>query len=282
MRRFFFSSGKNRGKLPGAGTLRPYLLSSVIPVLFLAVVVALSLGAVVRGGDSPGAYAAAGDSGGSSGMDRGLGGRLAPSGDYPRPRVTYSAQGLAASVDLSGQLPPIGNQGNQNSCVAWASGYYYKSWSEGRKHADPAWDLSDPWYQYSPSFIYNQRSNRSVDNGMSFPEAFDLLQDKGDTDIAYMPYDPSDWTTQPNSKQLNAALPYRISPTWGSFWTRYWAPFSGFMTPTTSTTSRPGWTAARSWLCSFPFMRIFQTTTVTCPPNTTSMTGHRRWTAATV
>ena len=31
---------------------------------------------------------------------------------------------LKSTVDNSAHLPPVGNQGQQNSCVAWAFGYY--------------------------------------------------------------------------------------------------------------------------------------------------------------
>ena len=37
---------------------------------------------------------------------------------------------LASSVDLSSDIPPIGDQGQRGSCVGWSSGYYLKSWWE--------------------------------------------------------------------------------------------------------------------------------------------------------
>lgn len=44
------------------------------------------------------------------------------------------------SVDLTAQLPPVGDQGNESSCVAWATSYYYKSSVEKREHT--TWNLS--------------------------------------------------------------------------------------------------------------------------------------------
>lgn len=141
-----------------------------------------------------------------------------PEGEYPQvnvpQRLFYS---LSASVDLSGQLPPVGDQGAQGSCVAWATSYYYKSWQEKQEHT--GWDLRNPYYQFSPSFVYNQ-INGGVDNGATFSDAFTLLQNKGDVDIAEMPYSASDYRKQPTAAQLEAAKPYRIPGDWASFWVR--------------------------------------------------------------
>ncbi|MDY6796939.1 MAG: IPT/TIG domain-containing protein [Actinomycetota bacterium] len=148
----------------------------------------------------------------------GLGFLPAPPGDYRELSPVYGANTLAASADLSGGMPPVGDQGAQNSCVSWAAAYYYKSWWEGVKH--PTWDLEDTWYQFSPSFVYNQ-VNGGVDQGSNFPDTFQLLQNEGCTDIAQMPYDQGDYTTKPDSVQLQAAKPYRIPAGWGYFWIRY-------------------------------------------------------------
>lgn len=122
---------------------------------------------------------------------------------------------LSAAADLSAQLPPVGNQGSQGSCVAWATSSYYKSWSEKLEHT--GWSLSNTRYEFSPSFMYNQ-INGGSDNGSSFPDAFDVLQQKGDVDIAEMPYNQSNCTTQPTASQLEAAKPYRIPAGWSYLW----------------------------------------------------------------
>jgi hypothetical protein len=149
---------------------------------------------------------------------------LSPPGESGERDLTYGLSEslpLAASVDLSGDLPPVGDQGIQGSCAAWATSYYYKTWSEKQEHA--AWDLDNPMYQFSPSFMYNQ-INGGVDDGASFYDAFSLLETKGDVDIAEMPYDQNDYTTQPTTAQLEAAKPYRIpaysQPGWGYFFLR--------------------------------------------------------------
>jgi hypothetical protein len=149
--------------------------------------------------------------------EHGLGCKLTPPGDYPKAVVPQVAS-VASVVDLSQYLPPVGDQYSQSSCVAWAVGYYYKTFSERREHT--TWNLTNPWYQYSPSFVYNQ-INGGVDGGAFIWDALQLLQDKGDVDIAEFPYIQSNWTIGPTPAVLQAALPYRIPSGWGYFWD-YW------------------------------------------------------------
>lgn len=156
-----------------------------------------------------------------------LGWQLSPPGDYrPAPAAPrlWSAMALSSAADLTSQLPPVGNQGSQGSCVGWATSYYYKTWSEKQEHS--SWNLADNRYQFSPSFVYNQ-INGGSDNGANFQDAFSLLQTKGDVDIAEMPYNQSNWTAQPTYAQLEASRPYRIPSGWSYFWLRYTdGPFS--------------------------------------------------------
>lgn len=139
-----------------------------------------------------------------------------PPGDYPKLAVPTlpGTRKIMTSVDLSAQLPPIGDQGQQGSCVAWATSYYYKSWSEKQEHT--SWNLADPTHQFSPSFVFNQINILGI--GAVVPSAFDLMQNKGNVDIAEMPYDDGDYGTQPTADQFEAAKPYRIPLGWGYFW----------------------------------------------------------------
>lgn len=152
----------------------------------------------------------------------GLGYKPSPPGKYkplviPEGRKRTHGQGapLGVPVDLSSQLPPVGNQGNQGSCVGWATSYYYKSWVEKQEHT--GWSLSNQWYEFSPSFMYNQ-INGGHDGGANFQDAFNLIQTKGDVDIAEFPYNQNNYTNQPTTAQQNAAKPYRMPSGWGYFW----------------------------------------------------------------
>lgn len=170
-----------------------------------------------------------------------LGFQLSPDLNYaqtPTAPLLRLGTPLGASVDLSGQLPPVGDQGQQGSCVAWATSYYYKSWSEKLEHT--SWSLSDTTHQFSPSFVYNQ-INGGVDNGSNFDDAFTLMQNKGDVDIAELPYNQNNYTNQPGAMQLQEAKPYRIPSGWTSFWNRsVYGPYS----PANDITNAKAWLAS--------------------------------------
>jgi hypothetical protein len=80
-----------------------------------------------------------------------------------------------SSVDLTTTpwFPPIGDQGSQGSCVAWAVGYYTKTYQEAKEHswvvsAGPSDKIT------SPSFIYNL-INGGVDSGSWYSDAIGLI-----------------------------------------------------------------------------------------------------------
>jgi len=112
---------------------------------------------------------------------------------------------LAVSVDLSSQMPPVGNQGMQGSCTAWAVGYYQKTHYEKREHN---WNDSTTNHQYSPAFIYNQ-INGGADQGSSTSDAFALITDQGCATVADCPYNQNDYTTWPSESAYARAIPYR-------------------------------------------------------------------------
>jgi hypothetical protein len=108
-------------------------------------------------------------------------------------------------VDHSAGMPPVGDQGSQGSCTAWAVGYYYKSYQERLEHG---WSLDDPARQFSPAFIYNQ-INGGYDYGSWFGDAFQLLCEQGGASMALFPYNAGDWISWPSEAAYDSALPYR-------------------------------------------------------------------------
>lgn len=116
-----------------------------------------------------------------------------------------SPTALPSSVDLSSGEPPVGDQGAQGSCTAWATGYYYKTYQEGKEQN---WDLTKKTHEFSPAFVYNQ-INGGQDAGSSISDALQLLTDKGCDTLAVFPYDDHDYTTQPTQDQLNEAAPFK-------------------------------------------------------------------------
>lgn len=137
---------------------------------------------------------------------------LVPSeGDVPQMDLStlrLDAQ-LPSTVDLSSNLPPVRSQGAQSSCVAWALGYYFKTYQE---RVERGWDVTVSEHQFSPAWIYNQRpvSDCEQDNGMTFWAGLSLLQDSGAATLSVFPYSASDSCTQPSQTAIYQAWDYRI------------------------------------------------------------------------
>jgi hypothetical protein len=118
---------------------------------------------------------------------------------------------VPAAVDLSSGLPPVGDQGSQDSSVAWATTYYYKTFQEEQERA---WGVSTADHQFSPAMTYNMRTkftpdDCSIDEGMRLPDAMDILLYDGALPMATFPYSDTDSCTQPTAPQLAEAMRYR-------------------------------------------------------------------------
>lgn len=108
---------------------------------------------------------------------------------------------LPASVDLSSQVPPPGDQESMGSCVGWAVGYATKSFHEA---VEEGWSVATTNHRFSPSWIYNQ-VNGGVDRGTHVSTAMNLVASKGVDSIGAFPYVDGDFTTQPNAVSMRRA-----------------------------------------------------------------------------
>ena len=113
--------------------------------------------------------------------------------------------GGQGSADLSSYMPPVGNQGSNYSCVAWATTYYLKAYHENREHG---WDPAASAHRFSPMFVYNQVNN-GRDAGISFAGAFSVLKPKGCAPLSVFNILSGDYRTWPDIAQCEAAMPYR-------------------------------------------------------------------------
>ena len=129
------------------------------------------------------------------------------------PMVQYSGK-LPKRVDLSRYMPPVGSQGRQGSCVAWATTYATKSYHAKRKRgwsygANVTYNRGRGRHVFSPAWTYNQ-INKGRDRGSSIYNALKLLRDKGAVPWSVMPYNQKDYRTKPTYSQKRAAKKYRI------------------------------------------------------------------------
>lgn len=98
---------------------------------------------------------------------------------------------LPSVVDLSSKFPPIGDQGNYGTCVAWAVGYNLKTALNGIDNQWSASQLSQTQNQTSPKDIFwaiPSASKGSNCNGTQFEAAMDALISRGGASLATVPY----------------------------------------------------------------------------------------------
>ena len=121
-------------------------------------------------------------------------------------------------VDLSYLMSPVGDQGQESSCVGWAVGYYWLGYSAVHDQAfskgsinTAAWfgNLS-PSQQFSPAYTYNQLNN-GYDRGIFVSEAFSLIISQGNATNSTMPYLAGQYTVAPSAVARNEAAKYKLS-----------------------------------------------------------------------
>jgi C1A family cysteine protease len=108
-------------------------------------------------------------------------------------------------VLLTRSLPPVGDQGSENSCVGWAVGYAGMSYLEARAHH---WRPDRASHQFSPAFLYNQLDHQQ-DHGTSVTDALKLIKARGCATLATMPYHATDFKLQPAAAAFQEAAHYR-------------------------------------------------------------------------
>lgn len=106
-------------------------------------------------------------------------------------------------------MPSSTGQGNQNSCSAWASAYYLKS---GQETINKGWLRNTINHIFSPAYVFNVST--SGGQGITLGEAMYQMYSRGVCTLSYMPYNDSDYRTQPNSIQNADAALYRINDFW--------------------------------------------------------------------
>ena len=99
-------------------------------------------------------------------------------------------------------MPPVGNQGAQGSCVSWAVGYAGMSFFMNRLNGT---NYSSNQQLCSPKYIYNQIS-QGICEGTSIPANLNLLLTKGICTLSDMPYNANECSVQPNSNQHASAV----------------------------------------------------------------------------
>ncbi len=131
---------------------------------------------------------------------------------YGTPDATVSEIMLEEIIptehDLSQYLPKVGSQGKQGSCVAWATGYYLKSFHENYEDAEDG--ILAMANEMSPAYIYNQIKVTDCSGGSVIQHALDTIVSQGIVEWNVMVYNENECSTQPTDLQKITAEPNKI------------------------------------------------------------------------
>ncbi len=106
--------------------------------------------------------------------------------------------------------PPVGNQGNEGSCVAFAIAYGARSIEQYYRTNATSYNFDANIF--SPEYVYNQTKFSDCGSGTAFTIVLDLLQSQGVCSWQAMPYsDVNGCSMMPNTSQISNAANYKIS-----------------------------------------------------------------------
>ncbi|MCR4559663.1 MAG: C1 family peptidase [Bacteroidales bacterium] len=104
---------------------------------------------------------------------------------------TLSSQNLPSKVDLTDNLPPIGNQGQYGTCVAWAVAYNCRTFLYSKQKGLSKSALKNASNQFSPKDLFwsiDDSYKGSGCNGTNFEYAFDVMISRGVATQSDVPY----------------------------------------------------------------------------------------------
>jgi len=116
--------------------------------------------------------------------------------------IPFGGNDIPTEADLSDKMPEVGNQGDQQSCVAWAIAYAMKGYQENLQLGEPL--------KFSPSFVYNQ-----INGGKNVPtqvtDGLNVLSEQGVCLMDEMPYKENGYDEKPNAEAKRSAKRFRIA-----------------------------------------------------------------------
>ncbi|MCF6366747.1 MAG: hypothetical protein L3J35_11150 [Bacteroidales bacterium] len=125
--------------------------------------------------------------------------------------INFGSGNLPSSIDLSSYLPPVGDQGQYGTCVAWAVGYGHKSYMDAKGEGRTSFTESQ---KYSPRFLFWSipSASKGADcSGTGFEPAYDVLLSTGISDVSTSPYtNLGDCSSSPSSSENNVAVNHKI------------------------------------------------------------------------
>jgi hypothetical protein len=114
--------------------------------------------------------------------------------------------GAPPAMSLRQYLPPVGNQGNQGSCVGWATAYAARTLLKAKEIGAEAGTRE---LAMSPAYVFNQIAAPGC-NGSQIHKALRLMSEQGVAPLSEFPYDENSCTRVPDSSAMAVAEDARI------------------------------------------------------------------------
>ncbi len=134
------------------------------------------------------------------------------------PLTRGSYEGMPTKLSMRAYVPVPGNQGEQGSCVGWATAYAARTLIAARE-AEVTHSAAKRQLTLSPSFIFNQIQRQGCENGSLISDALKLMSEQGVASMASFPYRENSCVAQPDARILQEAEDFRIKAftrLWGS------------------------------------------------------------------
>lgn len=120
------------------------------------------------------------------------------------PNFGYGEGNLPSQVDLVSKFPPVGDQQQYGTCVAWAVAYNLKTALNAMDKNLSAGQLAAPANQFSPKDLFTAIPDnlKGADcGGTNFTDALDLLQNRGVASLQTVPYTSMSGCAEANVQQ---------------------------------------------------------------------------------
>lgn len=109
---------------------------------------------------------------------------------------------LPEAASLQRFAPPVGNQGQQGSCVAWSSAYAARSILESAR-------TGEKQTVFSPAFLYNQIGLQNC-QGSYINRAMEYMTKQGSVPYQQFPYDENDCSSMPGRELVQEASKFKM------------------------------------------------------------------------
>lgn len=119
---------------------------------------------------------------------------------------------IPKSIDLTKYFPPIGDQGQYGTCVAWAVGYNHKSFLEAKVNGRTNYTATNQIFSPKDLFwaIDNSKKGDGC-GGTNFEVAYDIIQNRGIATMNTVPYeDLGDCSENPKNTWTSEAGKHKI------------------------------------------------------------------------